>query len=359
MTSKASRETATPPTSAPMPPPAQVSSPRARLNIRERLGKHSVELTDVPAIPLPVGFATRHRTPTAEPRPQRDLTVTVGADLVEARRRTRRVASIAASAACGLGVVVGHVLGSAGERAAQWRTATEGAHELATEIGTGNERGKVLASAVTRLLREIESNPLDRSDVTALTEVTLGLETRLLPARGVGSFSGDLQGRVLEYATLTATADQQRERLALLLGKRGRELLATAVGQRDRPRVYWAVRLRPGPQGVAARLLPLREPFAESGTWPDALTLSATASEAEASVRRLTTLGEEERETRGAIPVAASTLGPIDAFHLLQLVRSRLRELHTTLEGDGAEHPGLLQRGAELEVALDAVGTNP
>jgi hypothetical protein len=365
---------------------------KPKIDLKARLGKKTVSspsgsgsIPPPAGIPRPVGVggAAIPAPPfqQAAPRPVVDPSNPFGAmepaqapvraepaaikielsdEVVQAQKSGRSKILALAGITAVVGGIVGFSLGSGSERAKGQESALAGASELSKEVEAANKKIEELADTLKAAREKLAKAQFPEAEVTKLGAINIPFSGANLSGKGIGRFKSDLLQMLIEFASSSTEANDQKETIQNVLSGNKKGVQEFLDGQ-SKPVVRWSVIVSQSPLGPVASMKPVPSPFlvmsdekkdGKDYSWPESYDIQADGKKT--TVKRYLK-GEPFGEELSFIPVDPSTQASVCPADVVVRIRRELTNMEEVLRGNpnpGEEKVGLLETGKKLEEKL-------
>jgi hypothetical protein len=317
-----------------------------------------------PGIPLPP-FAQRH-APAAAPKPTaqaQTIKVELGEEVVQERKKARRLTALYALLAAGVGVGVGWVYGGSQEKSARAAKAREGAALLVKDVQTANEKLKELSEKLSAGGAKLSKKEYPAELVKELGAINIPFDSANLDGRQVGSLPGKALKNLLNYTSAVQDVNAQKDSIKNLLGLAQAPVTKAWKEEKEPPASFAIVLARKG-DNTAAELVTIKEPFLFAKDWPKDFKITmlqgnrtVEKSAAKWGGGKADVFGGE---TAVAFPVEPRSVSGFRTEELVGKLNKALFDIRSTLEGKKSDIPseeksGLIKDGATLVEELNKV----
>jgi hypothetical protein len=336
---------------------------KSKIDLKSRLRKQTVSSPTGSSIPPPVvgrgipapPFGSKPKVDAsnpysaveasaAPPKPQA-IRVEMSQEVVDAQKKGRSKVIMGALAAAVVGSIIGFTIGSGFERGKTADLALSGAKDLAKEVNDATAQAEQLADALQSAGAKLSDGQYPEDEVRKLGGLRIPFEGANLAGKGIGRLSGQVVTMLIEFASKSEAANDQKDRLQRLLGG-SRKAIEEILSQAKDPKVRWSVFVGYGPSGPWASMQPLPEPFlvksdekkdGKAYSWPTEFTIKDAGKDVK--LNRYTK-GNPIASPPELIPVdpeSQTLVCPIDT--MVKLARE-VQGLQTSLRGQKAAQPG-------------------
>jgi hypothetical protein len=283
-------------------------------------------------------------------------------DVVAAQKGGRTKVLMLALVTCVLGVGIGFTLGGASERGKGTEAAVQGAKDLTKDIEAANAKIEELANVLKSAKEKLGKAQFPEEEVSKLGALNIPFNGTNLSGKGIGRFKSDVLNGLVTFATATAEANDQKEKIQSVLSRNKKGVQEFLDGQKN-PVIRWSVMVSGSPFGPIASMQPLPTPFPvqspEKKAWPESFELMADKKKV--TIKRYTK-GEAATEDPTFIPVDPGTQNLVCPNDVLFSIRRELSGMEEVLRGNptpGEEKVGLLEQGQTLVKKLKQIGAAP
>lgn len=370
---------------------------KPKIDLKARLGKKTVGVPAVgpggsippPAgIPKPSGVGIPappfQSQPTARPAPVVDASNPYGAiepavapraepaaikielsdEVIQAQKSGKTKIAVLALITAAIGGFLGFALGGATERGKGVDAAKAGAAELIKEVETANTKIDELAATLKSAREKLGKATFPDEEVSKLGALNIPFSGSNLSGKGIGRFKSDVLTLLIEFASASAKANDQKDGIQRVLNGNKKGVMEFLESQ-TKPQIRWSVIVTGSPMGPVASMQPVPSPFlvssdekkdGKSYSWPDSFEIMA--GNKKLAVKRYMK-GEAASEDLSFIPVDPSTQASVCPSDVLVRIRRELSSMEEVLKGDqtpGEERAGLLETGQLLLKKLKDIG---
>ena len=304
----------------------------------------------------PYGAMAPSAAPTAA---QASIRIDMSDDVMRAQKGGRTKVLVLAIITAILGGFVGFTLGGASERGKGTEAAMEGAKDLTKDVDAANTKIAELADILKSAREKLGKAQFPDDEVSKLGALNIPFAGSNLSGKGIGRFKSDVLTMLIEFASSSAEANDNKDDLQHLLSgnKKG---VTEFLESQTKPQVRWSIIVSPTQVGPLASMQPVPTPFPlgseDKKTWPDSFDLMSGGKKT--TVKRYMK-GDAATEDPTFIPVDPSTQALVCPSDVLVKLRGRLSDLEETLRGNptpGEEKTGLLEAGQALSKKLKQIG---
>jgi len=307
----------------------------------------------------PYGAMAPAAAPRAEPAAIR---IEMSDDVMRAQKGGRTKVMVLAAVTCAIGIGIGFTLGGASERGKGTDAAMEGAKDLTKDIEAANKKIEELADVLKTAKEKLGKAQFPEEEVTKLGALTIPFNGTNLSGKGIGRFKSDVLNGLVTFATASAEANDQKEKIQSVLSRNKKGVLEFLDGQKN-PVVRWSVIVGGSPLGPIASMQPVPTPFLiqspDKKAWPESFELMEDKKKV---VVKRYTKGDAATDDPTYIPVDPSTHTLVCPNDVLFSIRRELTGMEEVLRGNptpGEEKVGLLEQGQTLVKRLKQIGTAP
>lgn len=304
----------------------------------------------------PYGAMEPAAAPRAEPAAIR---IEMSDDVMRAQKGGRTKVMVLAAITCGIGIGIGFTLGGASERGKGTDAAMEGAKELTKDIEATNKKIEELADVLKSAKEKLGKAQFPEEEVSKLGALTIPFNGTNLSGKGIGRFKSDVLNGLVTFATASAEANDQKEKIQSVLSRNKKGVLEFLDGQKN-PVVRWSIIVGGSPLGPIASMQPVPTPFLiqspDKKAWPESFELMEDKKKV---VVKRYTKGDAASEDPTFIPVDPSTQSLVCPNDVLFSIRRELSGMEEVLRGNptpGEEKVGLLEQGQTLVKKLKQIG---
>jgi hypothetical protein len=307
----------------------------------------------------PYGAMAPSVAPRAEPAAIR---IEMSDDVMRAQKGGRTKVLVLAIITAILGGFVGFTLGGASERGKGTDAAMEGAKDLTKDIEAANKKIEALADVLKSAKEKLGKAQFPEEEVSKLGALSIPFSGTNLSGKGIGRFKSDVLNGLITFATASAEANDQKEKIQSVLSRNKKGVLEFLDGQKN-PVVRWSVIVGGSPLGPIASMQPVPTPFLiqspDKKAWPESFELMDDKKKV---VVKRYTKGDAASEDPTYIPVDPSTQSLVCPNDVLFSIRRELSGMEEVLRGNptpGEEKVGLLEQGQTLVKRLKQIGAAP
>jgi hypothetical protein len=307
----------------------------------------------------PYGAMQPSVAPRAEPAAIR---IEMSDDVMRAQKGGRTKVLVLAIVTAVLGGFVGFTLGGASERGKGTDAAMEGAKDLTKDIEAANKKIEELADVLKTAKEKLGKAEFPEAEVSKLGALTIPFNGTNLSGKGIGRFKSDVLNGLVTFATASAEANDQKEKIQSVLSRNKKGVLEFLDGQKN-PVVRWSVIVGGSPLGPIASMQPVPTPFLiqspDKKAWPESFELMEDKKKV---VVKRYTKGDAATDDPTYIPVDPSTQTLVCPNDVLFSIRRELSGMEEVLRGNptpGEEKVGLLEQGQTLVKRLKQIGSAP
>lgn len=307
----------------------------------------------------PYGAMAPAAAPRVEPT---SIRIDMSDDVMRAQKGGRTKVLVLAIVTAVLGGFVGFTLGGASERGKGTDAAMEGAKELTKDLEATNKKIEELADVLKSAKEKLGKAQFPEEEVSKLGALTIPFSGTNLSGKGIGRFKADVLNGLVTFATASAEANDQKEKIQSVLSRNKKGVLEFLDGQKN-PVVRWSVIVGGSPLGPIASMQPVPTPFLiqspDKKAWPESFELMEDKKKV---VVKRYTKGEAASEDPTYIPVDPSTQSLVCPNDVLFTIRRELSGMEEVLRGNptpGEEKVGLLEQGQTLVKRLKQIGAAP
>ena len=304
----------------------------------------------------PYGAMEPAAAPRAEPAAIR---IEMSDDVMRAQKGGRTKVMVLAAITCLIGVGIGFTLGGASERGKGTDAAMDGAKELTKDIEATNKKIEELADVLKSAKEKLGKAQFPEEEVSKLGALTIPFNGTNLSGKGIGRFKSDVLNGLVTFATASAEANDQKEKIQSVLSRNKKGVLEFLDGQKN-PVVRWSIIVGGTPLGPIASMQPVPTPFLiqspDKKAWPESFELMEDKKKV---VVKRYTKGDAATEDPTFIPVDPSTQSLVCPNDVLFSIRRELSGMEEVLRGNptpGEEKVGLLEQGQTLVKKLKQIG---
>lgn len=304
----------------------------------------------------PYGAMEPAAAPRAEPAAIR---IEMSDDVMRAQKGGRTKVMVLAAITCAIGIGIGFTLGGASERGKGTDAAMEGAKELTKDIEATNAKIEELANVLKSAKEKLGKAQFPEEEVSKLGALTIPFNGTNLSGKGIGRFKSDVLNGLVTFATASAEANDQKEKIQSVLSRNKKGVLEFLDGQKN-PVVRWSIIVGGSPLGPIASMQPVPTPFLiqspDKKAWPESFELMEDKKKI--TVKRYLK-GDAATEDPTFIPVDPSTQTLVCPNDVLFSIRRELTGMEEVLRGNptpGEEKVGLLEQGQTLVKKLKQIG---
>jgi len=304
----------------------------------------------------PYGAMAPAQAPRAEPTAIR---IEMSDDVMRAQKGGRTKVMVLAAVTCAIGIGIGFTLGGASERGKGTDAAMDGAKELTKDIEATNAKIEELANVLKSAKEKLGKGAFPEEEVGKLGGLTIPFSGTNLSGKGIGRFKSDVLNGLVTFATASAEANDQKEKIQSVLGRNKKGVQEFLDGQKN-PVVRWSIIVGGSPLGPIASMQPVPTPFMiqspDKKAWPESFELMEDKKKI--TVKRYTK-GDAASEDPTFIPVDPSTQTLVCPNDVLFSIRRELTGMEEVLRGNptpGEEKVGLLEQGQTLVKKLKQIG---
>ncbi len=283
-------------------------------------------------------------------------------DVVAAQKGGRTKVLMLALVTCVIGVGIGFTLGGASERGKGTTAAVQGAQDLVKDLEATNAKIEELAGVIKTAKEKLGKAEYPEEEVTKLGALNIPFSGANLSGKGIGRFKSDVLNGLVTFATASAEANDQKDKIKSVLGRNKKGVQEFLDGQKN-PVVRWSVIVGGSPFGPIASMQPLPTPFLvqspDKKAWPE--SFEVMENKKKVTVKRYLR-GEAASEDPTFIPVDPSTQPLVCPNDVLFSIRRELTGMEEVLRGNptpGEEKVGLLEQGQTLVKKLKQIGASP
>jgi hypothetical protein len=292
------------------------------------------------------------------------ITVELSDEVVRAQGRGKAKVMVLAIITAALGGFVGFTLGGTTERAKGTDAAKEGAAELAKDVEAANKKIEELAGVLKSAKEKLTKAKFPEEEVSKLGALNIPFGGTNLSGKGIGRFKSDVLNMLIEFASASAEANDQKEKIQSVLNRNKKGVVEFLESQ-TKPVVRWSVIVGGSPLGPIASMQPIPAPFqlvGEQGkqhSWPE--SFDVMEKDKKIAIKRYLK-GDAATENPTFIPVDPSTQTLVCPNDVVFSIRRELTGMEEVLRGDptpGEEKTGLLEAGQNLLKKLKEIGKQP
>ncbi|HEX2870391.1 MAG TPA: hypothetical protein VHP33_04030, partial [Polyangiaceae bacterium] len=221
----------------------------------------------------PYGAMEPAAAPRAEPAAIR---IEMSDDVMRAQKGGRTKVMVLAAITCAIGIGIGFTLGGASERGKGTDAAMEGAKELTKDIEATNAKIEELANVLKSAKEKLGKAQFPEEEVSKLGALTIPFNGTNLSGKGIGRFKSDVLNGLVTFATASAEANDQKEKIQSVLSRNKKGVLEFLDGQKN-PVVRWSIIVGGSPLGPIASMQPVPTPFLiqspDKKAWPESFEL--------------------------------------------------------------------------------------
>jgi len=309
----------------------------------------------------PYGAMSPAAAPRAEPAA---IKIEMSDEVIRAQKTGKTKVLVLALITAGIGGFVGFTLGGASERGKGQDAALQGASDLSKEVEAANAKIEELANVLKSAKEKLGKAQFPEEEVSKLGAINIPFAGSNLSGKGIGRFKADVLSMLVEFASASAEANDQKETIQSVLNgnKKG---VQEFLESQTKPQVRWSVIVSGSPMGPIASMQPVPAPFlltsdekkdGKSYSWPESYDLMAGGKKE--TIKRYLR-GEAAEETATFIPVDPSTQALVCPADVLVRIRRELTNMEEVLRGNptpGEEKTGLLETGQNLAKKLKQIG---
>lgn len=304
----------------------------------------------------PYGAMAPAAAPRAEPAAIR---IEMSDDVMRAQKGGRTKVMVLAAVTCAIGVGIGFTLGGASERGKGTDAAMDGAKDLIKDIEATNAKIEELANVLKSAKEKLGKAEFPEDEVGKLGALNIPFSGTNLSGKGIGRFKADVLNGLVTFATASAEANDQKEKIKSVLGRNKKGVQEFLDGQKN-PVVRWSIIVGGSPLGPIASMQPIPTPFLlqspDKKAWPE--SFEVMEDKKKVTVKRYLK-GDAASEDPTYIPVDPSTQSLVCPNDVLFSIRRELTGMEEVLRGDptpGEEKVGLLEQGQTLVKKLKQIG---
>ncbi len=356
-----------PPAAGSVPPPvipAPVASPAVPVASGGRASIPPPAGIPVPpfaaAAPLDNPFAPKAPAPPPAPPPKpAEIKVEVGAEAVEAAKKSRKFIGVAGAVGVVLGVGIGWSFGVNAERSRRESVSIQGAADLIKDVEASNAKVKELAAKIKAAGDSMKQKKFPDTFATELGALNIPFDGDKFQGKGVGSFDRETLKLVFQYTTDVAALNTRKDALKSLFSGQKKAIVDVLEAK---PMVKYSILVTKGAKGAAASLVPMSEPFLLSGDWPKDYKAQDLVNRQVLSLSRYDS-GEpfSTAQKQYGIPLEPVSVGAAFPNDISTRVLSELSKTATILNGvkaatpDEEDQAGVIRSGELLVEALKKI----
>lgn len=312
------------------------------------------------AAPIDNPFAPKAPAPPPAPPPKpAEIKVEVGAEAVEAAKKSRKFIGVAGAVGVVLGIGIGWSFGGNAERGRREVVSIQGAADLVKDVEASNAKVKDLAAKIKAAGDSMKQKKFPETFVTELGALNIPFDGDKLQGKGIGGFDAKTLNLVFQYTTDVAALNSRKDALKSLFS--GQKKAIQDVLE-EKPVMKYSVIITKGPKGAAASLVPISEPFLLSGDWPKDFKAQDLVNRQVLSLTRYDS-GEpfSTQQKQLGIPLEPVSTGAAFPNDISTRVLSELSKTATILNGVKASSPdeedqaGVIRNGELLVEALKKI----
>jgi hypothetical protein len=347
-----------------IPPPAGIPKPYGVGGIpAPNVGGGGAVARPAPVVDAsnPYGAMEPAAAPVVKPA---EIKVELSDEVVRAQGRGKTKVLVLAIITAALGGFVGFTLGGVSERGKGTDAAKQGAADLVKDVEAANAKIEELAGVLKSAKEKLGKAKFPDEEVSKLGALNIPFGGTNLSGKGIGRFKSDVLNMLVEFASASAEANDQKEKIQSVLN-RNKKGVTEFLESQTKPVVRWSVIVGGSPLGPIASMQPIPTPFqlvGEQGkqhSWPESFDLMD--KDKKISIKRYIK-GDAATENPTFIPVDPSTQTLVCPNDVVFSIRRELTGMEEVLRGDptpGEEKTGLLETGQNLLKKLKEIGKQP
>jgi hypothetical protein len=347
-----------------IPPPAGIPKPYGVGGIpAPAVGGGGAVARPAPVVDAsnPYGAMEPAAAPVVKPA---EIKVELSDEVLRAQGRGKTKVLVLAIITAALGGFVGFTLGGVSERGKGTDAAKQGAADLVKEVEEANKKIEELAGVLKSAKEKLSKAKFPDEEVSKLGALNIPFGGTNLSGKGIGRFKSDVLNMLVEFASASAEANDQKEKIQSVLN-RNKKGVTEFLESQTKPVVRWSVIVGGSPLGPIASMQPVPTPFqlvGEQGkqhSWPESFDLME--KDKKISIKRYLK-GDAATENPTFIPVDPSTQTLVCPNDVVFSIRRELTGMEEVLRGDptpGEEKTGLLEVGQNLLKKLKEIGKQP
>jgi hypothetical protein len=304
----------------------------------------------------PYGAMEPSVAPRAEPA---TIKIEMGDDVMRAQKGGKVKVLVLSIITAAIGGFVGFTLGGGAERGKGQEAALQGAADLSKDVAAANAKIEELANVLKSAKEKLAKAKFPEEEVSKLGALNIPFDGTNLSGKGIGRFKSDVLNMLITFATASAEANDQKEKIQNVLN-RNKKGVQEFLDAQTKPVVRWSVIVGGSPMGPIASMQPIPTPFLiqseDKKPWPE--SFKVMEDKKEVTVKRYLK-GEAASEDPMFIPVDPSTQALVCPNDVLFSIRRELTGMEEVLRGNptpGEEKTGLLEQGQNLLKKLKDIG---
>src|SRR6187551_2695786 len=164
--------------------------------------------------------------PSVAPRAESAaIRIEMSDDVMRAQKGGRTKVLVLAIVTAFLGGFVGFTLGGASERGKGTDAAMEGAKDLTKDIEAANKKIEELADVLKTAKEKLGKAEFPEAEVSKLGGLTIPFNGTNLSGKGIGRFKSDVLNGLVTFATASAEANDQKEKIQSVLSRNKKGVL--------------------------------------------------------------------------------------------------------------------------------------
>lgn len=304
----------------------------------------------------PYGAMEPSVAPRAEPA---TIKIEMGDDVMRAQKGGKVKVLVLSIITAAIGGFVGFTLGGGAERGKGQEAALQGAADLSKDVEAANAKIEELANVLKSAKEKLAKAKFPEEEVSKLGALNIPFDGTNLSGKGIGRFKSDVLNMLITFATASAEANDQKEKIQNVLN-RNKKGVQDFLDAQTKPVVRWSVIVGGSPMGPIASMQPIPTPFPiqseDKKPWPE--SFKVMEDKKEVTVKRYLK-GEAASEDPMFIPVDPSSQTLVCPNDVLFSIRRELTGMEEVLRGNptpGEEKTGLLEQGQNLLKKLKDIG---
>jgi hypothetical protein len=188
------------------------------------------------------------------------IRIEMSEEVMQAQKRGRGKVVALALVTAGVGAFIGYALGSGAERGKGQDAALTGAKELSAEVEAANKKIEELADTLKSAREKLGKAKFPEEEVSKLGAINIPFSGSNLSGKGIGRFKSDVLTQLIEFASASTEANDQKETIQSVLNGNKKGVQEFLEGQ-TKPVVRWSVVVGGSPMGPIASMQPVPAPF--------------------------------------------------------------------------------------------------